>query len=106
MSSRYHRMYHRLTDTFKPQFLELTDESNQHQVPKGAESHFKVLMVSDAFQELRPLARHQLIYKALSEELSNGLHALSMNLYTPEQWQQQPKPFATPPCQHKLFSDE
>ena len=69
--------------TLNPLHLEVMDESHQHAVPKGAESHFKITVVSEAFTGLKTVARHRCIYQLLAEELSSGLHALSMTLLTP-----------------------
>ena len=44
-------------------FLEVINESNTHNVPDGAESHFKITIVSDIFEEMRPVQRHQKIYE-------------------------------------------
>jgi len=44
-------------------FLEVINESNMHNVPDGAESHFKITIVSDIFEDMRPVQRHQKIYE-------------------------------------------
>lgn len=41
-----------LTQNLSPVHMEVINESYMHNVPKGAESHFKVLVVSDKFQDL------------------------------------------------------
>lgn len=41
-----------LTQKLSPVHMEVINESYMHNVPKGAESHFKVLVVSDKFQDL------------------------------------------------------
>ncbi|MEC7469582.1 MAG: BolA/IbaG family iron-sulfur metabolism protein, partial [Pseudomonadota bacterium] len=38
-----------LSEHLKPTFLEIVDESHQHNVAPGAQSHFKVTVVTDAF---------------------------------------------------------
>lgn len=45
-------------------------------------------MVSDAFQGLGMVKRHQLIYGLLKDEFAAGLHALSMDLKTPAEAEQ------------------
>ena len=40
-------------------FLEVINESPNHNVPDGAESHFKIVIVSDEFKDLRAVQRHQ-----------------------------------------------
>jgi BolA protein len=66
--------------------LEVTDESYMHNVPEGAESHFKVLVVSNAFADERLVGRHRRVNALLREELDGGLHALSIHAWTPEEW--------------------
>lgn len=68
------------------QHIFIEDESGHHSVPKGSESHFKVILVSDEFVSLNRVKRHRLINHLLKEEFSQGLHALSLHLYTPEEW--------------------
>lgn len=72
-----------------PSLLNVENESHMHSVPEHSETHFKVTMVSADFDGLRPVQRHQKIYALLQEELSNGVHALALHLYTPDEWQGQ-----------------
>lgn len=72
-----------------PTFLQVENESHNHNVPANSNTHFKVTIVSDAFSGKRPVARHQMIYALLQHELNNGVHALAMHTYTPEEWQGQ-----------------
>ncbi|MBC7018174.1 BolA family protein, partial [Salmonella enterica] len=50
-----------------PAHLEVVNESHMHSVPKGSETHFKVVVVSDKFEGMTPVKRHQLVYGALGE---------------------------------------
>lgn len=77
-----------LTDTFKPLHLEVENESHQHSVPANSETHFRVVVVSDAFESCRPVARHQKIYASLGEQLAGPVHALALHTYTPAEWRQ------------------
>merc|ERR1712127_50076 len=76
----------KLTEQFKPVHLEIINESYMHNVPKGSETHFKVVVVSDMFQEAKPLARHRLVNSCLAQELQQGVQALSIMAQTPLQW--------------------
>lgn len=49
-----------LKERFEPIHLEVVNESYMHNVPKGAETHFKVLVVSNKFQELSLLKVYNL----------------------------------------------
>ena len=62
-------------------FLEVINESPNHNVPDGAESHFKIVIVSDEFKDLRAVQRHQLIYKVLKEEMKL-IHAIAIHPFT------------------------
>lgn len=84
-----------------PDLLEVVNESYKHNVPKDAESHFKILAVSARFTNLSKIARHKMIFNILESEFKS-IHALSMALYTPEEWQQKPNQHhTTPNCAHK-----
>ena len=49
-------------------------------------THFAALVVSTAFEGLRPLQRHQLVYKTLGEKVGREIHALSIQAVTPDEW--------------------
>jgi len=89
---------HKLTSTFKPTFLQVINESYMHSVPKGSETHFKVVVVSDSFVNKGLLDRHRMVNTTLADELTNGVHALSIVAKTPEQWQQTPAVSPSPAC--------
>ena len=73
--------------------LAVIDESGQHAGHAGAkgvaspsgETHFKVVAVSSAFEGLGLVARHRLVYGALTEELAGPVHALTLETRTPEE---------------------
>lgn len=69
-----------------PSHLEVVNESHMHSVPPNSETHFKVVIVSDAFDGKRKVARHQAVYGLLSEELAGEVHALALHTYTAEEW--------------------
>lgn len=95
--SRSQRIHDALFNTLTPDLLTVDDESSRHHVPVGAETHFKVLIVSNAFYALTRVARHRLVNAELSAEFNTGLHALSLHLYTPDEWQQHTKNIASSP---------
>lgn len=49
-------------------------------------THFAALVVAAEFVGLRPLARHQLVYKSLGALVGNEIHALSIQALTPDEW--------------------
>lgn len=74
-----------LRDNFKPEFLEVIDDSAAHRghaeaiLHQGA-GHFKVIMKSDQFNGLSLVKRHRLVYEKLSSLMDSKIHALSLNL--------------------------
>ena len=77
---------HKLRDAFSPLHLEVINESDNHNVPKGSESHFKVVVVSKAFEGESLLSRHRQVNKVLAEELQGNVHALALHTMTPDDW--------------------
>lgn len=76
----------KLSDEFQPVTLSVDNESHMHSVPANSETHFKVTLISGQFEGMPRVRRHQAIYKALAEELANGVHALALHLYSPAEW--------------------
>ena len=82
-----------------PQFLEVENESHRHNVPEGSESHFKVTVVSEQFNDKLLLARHRMINEILSTELSGSVHALALHTMTPDEWLEKSRAIPdSPPC--------
>jgi acid stress-induced BolA-like protein IbaG/YrbA len=57
-----------------------------HLEVEGDGQHFKATIVSEEFEGLRPIARHQRVYRALGERMKQEIHALSMKTLTPNEW--------------------
>lgn len=69
-----------------PSHLEVVNESYMHNVPKGSETHFKVLVVSNEFKGLQLIKRHRLVNALVKEALQdNFVHALSIEAKAPEE---------------------
>ncbi|GKW04018.1 transcriptional regulator BolA [Pectobacterium carotovorum] len=84
---------------FEPAHLDVTDESYRHNVPAGAESHFKVVLVSDKFAGERVIGRHRAVYAVLAAELEGSVHALALHTYTTKEWTSLQKAVpSSPPC--------
>lgn len=66
--------------------LEVINESHQHNVPAGSESHFKVVIVARDFEGQNLVKRHRLVYSAVSEEMQGPIHALALHTYTEADW--------------------
>lgn len=94
--SRHEDLVAALTTGFEPAHLEVIDESSMHS--KGAESHFKVVVVSAVFAGLSPVKRHRLVNQAAEQVFASGLHALSIFAKTPDEWTASMGPMASPTC--------
>ena len=82
----YEMIEQRLADAFAPAHLEVVNESGNHNVPEGSETHFKVVLVSSAFEGQRLIARHRAVNAVLADALAAGVHALAMHTYTEAEW--------------------
>lgn len=76
----------KLRDQFRPLHVEVVDESHMHSVPEGAQSHFKVVLVSDQFDGKPLIGRHRAVNRQLAEELAGQIHALALHTLTPDEW--------------------
>jgi BolA family transcriptional regulator, general stress-responsive regulator len=77
----------KLRRQFEPLRLDVEDESARHHGHagwrEGGETHFKVEIVSAAFEGQSRVARQRQVYAALTEEFAAGLHALALTTLTP-----------------------
>ncbi len=88
-----------LVDALAPARLDVIDESHRHNVPDGAESHFKLVIVSDAFDGEGLVARHRRVNRLLAEQLAGSVHALGLHTHTPDEWRERGESVpASPPC--------
>jgi len=89
----------KLEEFFEPRYLDVLNESGMHAVPKGSETHFKVIVVSERFLNEPLINRHRLVNKVLEAEFKSGLHALSIIAKTRDQWEGSDKIVdKSPPC--------
>jgi BolA family transcriptional regulator, general stress-responsive regulator len=77
----------RLQQALAPLALEVLDDSHLHAGHAGASegSHFTVRIVSEAFTGKSRVARHRLVYSALSAEMQRGIHALAIDARAPSE---------------------
>lgn len=88
-----------------PTHLELLNESHMHNVPPGSESHFKLVIVSDEFQGLNAVKRHQAVYRTLGD-LMQQIHALALHTYSPSEWQASGLAPSSPDCMGGSKADQ
>ena len=87
-----------LGSSFNVSHLEVINESHMHSGP-NTESHFKVILVSDQFEDVKLVQRHRKINELLKYELENGVHALSLHLFTQSEWKDKEEYVKdSPPC--------
>lgn len=75
-----------LDAAFHPQTLEIVDDSRRHAGHAGARDgrgHFNVVIVSERFRGMAPLARHRAVYAALGDLMTTDIHALSIDARPP-----------------------
>ncbi|WP_428086288.1 BolA family protein [Candidatus Thioglobus sp.] len=99
MSDMQQHLTQQLELAFSPAHLQVINESANHSGP-ASESHFKLIVVSDTFNDLALIARHRLINQLFKEELGH-IHALAMHTYTPDEWQTKNGAPASPKCSSK-----
>lgn len=71
----------RIMTTMNPIHFEIEDESRFHS--RGKETHFKMLIVSDKFENISKLNKQRLVYENLGD-LMPQIHALTLSCYTPK----------------------
>jgi len=76
----------KLASEFDADYLQVENESHMHNVAPGSESHFKVTIVSNSFNEQMLIKRHRMVNSALQQEMQQ-IHALALHTLTPQEWQ-------------------
>lgn len=75
-------MISKLEAAFNPQLLEVTDESESHRGHggwrEGGETHFRIKIISTAFDGMSRVAMHRAVNDCLADELAAGVHALAI----------------------------
>ena len=95
----------KLEAALNPSMITVENESQLHSGP-ATESHFKLTVVAEQFENLPRVKRHQHVYALLSQELDNGVHALVLHLYSPLEWEQRQHSVpASPDCRGGSKSD-
>ena len=84
-----------LVAAFSPFVCEVINESHMHS--KGSETHYKVVVVSDVFDSLGRVKRHQEVYTALGS-IMEKIHALAIHVYTAKEWSEIESVHESPLC--------
>ena len=78
----------RLREALTPESVHIEDESHQHIGHEGARDgrgHFRVVVVSAAFNGLPMLARHRAIYEAMGGLMKTDIHALAIEAFASDE---------------------
>ena len=77
----------KLREAFVPESLDVVDESHLHEGHSGhrpgGETHFRVYIVSPAFEGKSRVERHRMINETLAAELAGSVHALAIKAQAP-----------------------
>ncbi len=81
------RLKEKLMLALRPTRLDVINESEMHaghrSSPGTGESHFRILIVSDAFTGKSRVDRHRMVNAALGDEVGGRIHALALATYAP-----------------------
>src|ERR1700712_5479294 len=82
-----HTITNKLREAFPTESLDVTDESHLHEGhaghKAGGETHFRVYIVSKAFEGKSRIERHRMINATLAAELAGSVHALAIKARAP-----------------------
>lgn len=93
--TRQQRITAKLSDAFQPLSLEVINESHLHaghhhtdggheEVFDGSgETHYRIIIVAEAFTGLNRVERHRAINTLMQDELQSGLHAMALEPSAP-----------------------
>src|SRR3979411_2009237 len=77
----------KLRQAFTPESLDVSDESHLHEGltghRPGGETHFRVYIVSPAFEGKSRVERHRMINAALAAELEGAVHRRAIKAQAP-----------------------
>ena len=80
-------MREKLMVGLSPYRLDIVNESELHaghrSSPGTGESHFRILVVSEAFSGKSRVDRHRIVNDLLADELAGRIHALALKTYAP-----------------------
>jgi BolA protein len=77
----------KLREAFSPESLDVSDVSHLHEGHSGhrpgGETHFRVYIVSSAFEGKSRIERHRMINSTVAAELAGSVHALAIKAHAP-----------------------
>lgn len=87
-NTRVERIERALLLAFTPASVEIRDDSHRHAGHEGARDgrgHFKVTIVSSAFEGMTALQKHRAVYAAVGALMETDIHALQIDARVPDQ---------------------
>ncbi len=88
VETRVARIRAALETAFSPEILDIRDDSHRHAGHEGARDgrgHFRVRVVSRAFDGMTALQKHRAVYAAMGSLMETDIHALQIDARTPDQ---------------------
>ena len=71
------------------QIIEAGLAGSQALVKSEDNVHFEAVVIAAAFAGKRAVQRHQLVYSTLGQAVGNEIHALALQVFTPEEFARQ-----------------
>jgi len=68
------------------QLIEAGLSGSRALVQSGDNVHFEAVVISPAFAGKRSVQRHQMVYGTLGAAVGNEIHALQLQVFTPEEF--------------------
>lgn len=86
------RIKQKIVENLKPDHFELINESALHAGHAGddgsGQTHFKLIVVSEAFAEHNRIQRHRMVFSTIENLFPQGIHAFSLVALTPQEFSQ------------------
>jgi acid stress-induced BolA-like protein IbaG/YrbA len=77
-------------DAAAVQVLVSTQLSDCEVTVEGEGNHYDILVIGELFAGLRSVAKQQLVYAALGEQIAEGsIHAVNIRTFTADEWREQ-----------------
>jgi len=88
------------SESLNLKLITIDNESHLHSSSQNAESHFKLILVSNDFLNMSLIKRHKHIYKILNEIMPK-IHALAIHAFTEEEFKNNTVNTNSPDCVNK-----
>jgi len=59
--------------------------------PRNDQTHLEAIVISPLFIDISLVKQHRMVMHPLKEHFKEGLHALALKTYTPDQWKKRQK---------------